>query len=267
MSCGEDKTDKIINKLQGDWISITYDNHFISFRDSLCFWPEHYTDFMQYFIKNDTILVPARNIKFNFLRITDKYIWGIENGKEIPLFINTRSYHLSNLKLISLEIRFHYFWQKGLYDWALYIDDNLDCFMKVDSVLQKHRRIKNPLPYPKGLYYTKLSLPEFEFYQDKFRNIPINKIKQEYISDNYSNYSRWMFTDRTAVFLECKYRIEGNNDIKKVNVIVKGFEGAPGILGAFMIHLNKIHSYIKFSETTKTHDFKFYQSEYINYFP
>ena len=260
-SCNKNKNEILINKLQGDWIYNNEEDGFISIKDSHLFQWEYSNDFEPFFIKNDTLIAPKYKTRFTISRVTDKYIWIREqkSKEDIPLFLSTNTFYNSNLKIISIEIRFKNFINHGLLDWSIYFNKNMDCFMKIDKV--RHRNLDAPLPYSKGIYYHKLTPIEFAYYQNKFRNIPLNRVKKEYVSENYTQERTCYGTSTDVIFCEFEFGYKNSDKIKRLDFIVKGSECLPGYLGVFILHLNKICNTINFNETSRKYEFKFYQNE------
>jgi hypothetical protein len=269
ISCRENNSERILKTLQGDWISTVEDKYFISFRDSTYFNGDQYEEFEQLIFRNDSIFTDNGYLYLSDARITARYLWGYneELKKEIPSLKNTRIYQDENIKLKSLEVRFVNFWLRGLTDWALYLNEDLDCFLKVENT-NINKRINNPLPYPEGLYYSKISPSDFEFFQEKFQNIPLSKVKKEYRSEDYSTGSSCVGPfDRTQLLFKCRFGFKDRDEIKTLFFHVRGFRHAlPGHLSALIFHLNKIHDFINFGVTDKLHPFEFYSPDYKDYF-
>ena len=266
-SCSDSNKNDINQKLQGDWLynDIYNSNGFISFRNSKFFTWDYDNEFKPFYLLEDSIIVPSYNFRLKYLRVTDKYIWVSNDGKEFPLFVNTKINYKNNIKLLSLEVRFINFWDRGLFDWGLYFDENLNCFLKVERV-KIYKQMKNPLSYNKGIYYAKMSASVFDFYQNKLRNLPFELIKEEYISEEYNPGGSCIKHDEFFVEFHCRYAFTNNDEKREINFISKGLNNIPGFLNVLVVHLNKVHDFMEFTSTDNKFDFKFYQdSEYYNF--
>lgn len=259
-SCSDNESDILYRKLQGDWIYHNVEtNSFISFKDSLFFGWEYYNEFKPYFIYDKVINIPSYQTTFNFSRVTDKYLWILdeETKKENPIFYNTNIFHNNEIKLKNIEIRFHNFWHRGLVDWAIYIEDNQDCYLKIKNT-SYNKKIENPISFEEANYFTKLTKSEFEFYENKFRNIPISKVESEY-------FSKFEY-DNGKIDFSSSFSIVSDSKIRHLNFTSHGFEGLPSFLAVFVIHLNKVHDFIKFDKSDKSYEFIAYQNDknYLN---
>jgi hypothetical protein len=270
VSCEENNSEKILQSLQGDWVSTVDNTLFISLRDSTFFNGDQYDEFEPLIFRNDSIFTSYGYLYLSDARITDKYMWGYNERlyMEIPSFMTTRVYHNDSIKLKSLEVRFINIWHRGLFDWALYLDKNLDCHMKIVSTRSDNIAI-DPLPFfTEGNYDSKLTQADFEFFQEKFRNVPLSKIKKEYESENYDPGGGCVNPgDKSAILFQCEFSVGRTAETRKINFEVRGFyESLPGYLAAFLFHLNKIYDIVEFERTERSFPFKFYTAEYRDYF-
>jgi len=266
-SCFDNNQEKIYQKLQGDWLynDIYNSNQFISFRNKKFFAWDYQNEFSSFYLTKDSIIVPFYNFRLKYLKVTDKYIWINDNGKEFPLLFNTNIFCNKDIKLKSIEIRFINFWHRGLLDWGLYFDENLNCFLKVERTY-KSKQIENPLPYEKGNYFARLTPATFEFYQNKFRNLPLELIDDLYKSEDYDPDGSCVKHDDFFVEFNSSYSFTNSDKKREVHFVSQGMNNIPGFLNVLILHLNKIHDFVSFSSTNNLFDFKYYQdSLYYNF--
>lgn len=253
VSCNRDNNDTLYKKLQGDWLYNNVENstYFISIRDSLFFGWELYNDYERFYIHEDTLKIPSYESYFVLSRVTDKYIWikDAKYEKDLPIFYKTDKFYNSNIILNNLEIRFVNYWYRGLTDWSLHINRDKECFLKV-CFTKKNRKIKNPLPYTKGNYFINLKEREFNLLQDKLRKVPLERIDDKYISENYELYNF------CTVLCEIKYNLKNSKDVKTLKFIAQGDNIIPNYLGVFVNYLNKLPALINFKESEEVDKFK-----------
>lgn len=265
-ACKEKNNNEIWrSKLQGDWIAKSNEYDFLSVKDSLVYKPfyDYEKNYQIYRISNDSLIIPKYKQSFYLNSVSKKYIWtkDSDGDQAYPLFINSNIFHNDNISIKSLQVRFINQFNHGLVDWLIYFDEELNCYMDVNSVLI-HYSTKNPLLYSKGLYYTRLSESEFEYYESKYKNIPLTKIRSEYISDNYFPGITCFGTDPTALFFECEYTVNNINKTNHLKFIIKGTRGMPNYLNVFIFHLFKMCNDLDFKRAEKYRYFKLYSSEY-----
>ncbi len=272
VSCNNEPSmsDKVYSGIQGDWFyHNTSTPYFLSIKDSLLFRGEHIDSFETFRIKNDTINLINSKVRYCFSKITPKYLKIIDknSGKEIPVFISSEIFRDEMITLRGLEIRFRTDY-RGLLDWGIIIDEDFNCFIKI-KLTKKSPYIKNPFNLSQGVYKCEFNELDFEFFQNKVRNVPLDSLKTSYHSDHFGYHSGdFCFNgnyDRAIIFLDIHYSFLKSTEIKTKSIIAKGYEGIPPFLGVFINYLNKISSFVKFSgDTTSFNEFKFYSENFVN---
>lgn len=261
-------SDKVYSDIQGDWLYTNSSSpQFFSIKDSLVFWGEHIDSFKTFRMKNDTLDVINSDIDFHFSKITNKFLKNIDkkSGEEIPVLITSNIYRDDMITLRGLEVRFKNDF-RGLLDWGMVIDEDYNCFIKIEFT-RRYAYIKNPFDVSKGIYKYEFNKSDFEFIQNKLRNVPFDKLKNRYISDRFGYGGGCIIDgyDQAIIFLEIKYSFLNSTEIKTKRIFAKGFEGIPAYLGVFINYLNKINTFAKISDDKTTFDnFIFYSDEFTN---
>ena len=254
-SCSDNRNNEIVENLQGDWTPNNRDEgYFLSFRGEMVSNSE--IEFTRYYIKYDTIIIPkgwnSYNSKMPFQRVSDKYIWFTGNkGRDFYPYINTNTNYNDRIILKDIEIHFRNDYYFGLYNWAIYLNDSLDCFLKAFHI-KKRGKGSPTVPGEKGTYYSKLTTKEFEFIQRKVRNISLSNLK-----DTYGTFeNNRMHYDPPVIYLLIHYRLKNSNEIKEAKLMFIDYENSPTTVAILINYLHQLHYFYSFKPATKTHNFK-----------
>ena len=247
-TCNSENRDSYYNRLEGDWISTNYENLFWTFKDSLIL-GECEEIFTPYFISRDTLFIPAYMSRIPVFRITDKYIWSIDYKTKdtIPFSYSTNVYFTKNILLNNLKIKFTGDGFRGLVDWSLYLDKNLNCFFKLEKYWNINRnRIPLALSYNEGSYFTNISKKEFNYILNKVQRIPFGQLKQNYFSERSYNHQRYV---DTIIELEIEIGFKDSRELKTIQINSKGLQGLPATIGVLINYLHQIHFFVDFKPT------------------
>lgn len=268
ISCNENSKNskRLYDAVQGDWLYHNYQtNFFLSVNDSLLFNGEHIKNFEKFIIVRDTIKLTESKYFFHFSKVSPKYL-RITNkeGKEIPLFVSSKIFNNTGILFKGVEIRFFQDY-KGLLDWGIIIDKEKKCFIKINYT-KSNKYINNPFAdFEIGNYKSSFNESDFNFYQKKFQNVPLDSLQNLYVSPNFSYGGSCVGPiDIGIVFIDLYYSYTNDSSIRTKRIICKGYDSIPPYLGIFINYLNKIDNFVKFKrDTVLSPQFKFYSQEFI----
>ena len=249
-SCDSKNGDSYYDQLEGDWISTQYENFFWSFKDSLML-GECEEIFTPYFISRDTLFIPAYKSRIPIARITDKYIWSIdyESKDTVPSLYSTNIYYSKNIFLNILKIKFTGDGFRGLVDWSLYLNKDLNCFFELGKYLNINKKeIPFALSYKEGTYTSKITEKEFNYIQNKIQRIPFSQLKQNYFSE--PSYFHQLYVE-TKIELEIEIGYKNSKELKKIKINSEGLQGLPATIGVLINYLHQIHLFLQFQPTNE----------------
>ena len=256
LSCSDNRNDKIIEKLQGDWIPNNRDEgYYLSFKGNMVSDSEN--EFTHYYIKDNTIIIPKGWInsssKMSFKSVTNKYIWFTDTWDaktDLYPYISTNTNYNERIILKDIEIKFQNDFYFGLNRWSIYLNDSLDCFLGAFYIRNRGKGCQS-VPGEKGIYYSKLTRKEFEFIERKVRNISLSSLK-----DTYGSFkSDIMHYDPTIIDLQIRYNLKDKDELKVAKLRFIDFTNPPSTLAILINYLHQLHYFVEFKQTNKTYNF------------
>ena len=264
-ACDDDRNEMLVDKLQGDWLSLSNSYRYLSVRDSLILYYDSLVDeYTPFRIEGDTLFIPELNERIYLSSVSEKYISTKENDDEpvYPLFIKADSFSDSNLLLKSVEVRFinqFNIYDRRIIDWTVYFDNEMNCFLKVSDT-GNYGSTEPGKSYKTGEYTGELSTAVFENLQDKFRCLPLNKIKDVYTSNNYLPYPNCSGMETSVLYCDMEFELKSTGKINRVTTVIKGASAMPGSLAAFVKPVYDLISNSGFQQSKGSHIFTSYGS-------